>query len=168
MSLVLAILLAVLAASCAGTGMPAPYVDPFARLADAETSPYRVDGSGFVLVSDHPKHPGDTHRVDIRVHVTIDPRGSGSTSSATTPRGRSTATARRTSSPAGSSTRRARRATSVLIPEPHGASFRRTWRPRSSRRILTRLESAVAAIEVSSKVEASVREDLKDLADESH
>jgi hypothetical protein len=36
-------------------------------------APFRVTGTGFVSHAGHPKHPGDVHRYDAKLTVTLDP-----------------------------------------------------------------------------------------------
>lgn len=47
--------------------------EPFDRLVDPETTPYRILGKGFITDSGHPLRPGHFVSTDVAVRVSIDP-----------------------------------------------------------------------------------------------
>ncbi len=47
--------------------------DLFDRVADIETAPYQISGTGFVTDAGHPMHPGDFHRYDITIRILVNP-----------------------------------------------------------------------------------------------
>ncbi len=47
--------------------------DAFDQLLDPASEPYRIDGKGFIVTSGHPRHPGDSQRVEIVARFFIDP-----------------------------------------------------------------------------------------------
>lgn len=48
-------------------------LDSFDQLIDPATAPYRIDATGFVTDSGHPKHPGDFTRYEIVARFYFDP-----------------------------------------------------------------------------------------------
>lgn len=67
-----AIALMFCATTCAAPGARSA-VDPLTRLPAAQEAPYRVDGRGSLRDSTHPRFPGDSLQVGVRVAVFVDP-----------------------------------------------------------------------------------------------